>query len=100
MQCAEKLGEGCAPMIRMTRLNHSSLIVNSDLIEHIEVTPDTVVTLTSGQKYVVLETAQEIVERVIVFRQSLLSNQSLRCTLAAGSSLATTLRIGDQRSNG
>jgi flagellar protein FlbD len=58
-------------MIKLTRLNHSPLIVNSDLIEHIEVTPDTVVTLTSGQKLIVLETAEEIVERVVAFRRSI-----------------------------
>ena len=38
------------PMIRRTRLNHVPMIVNADLIEHIDMTPDTVVTLTSGQK--------------------------------------------------
>ena len=58
-------------MIKLTRLNHTPLIVNSDLIEHIEVTPDTVVTLTSGQKLIVLESAEEIVERVITFRRTI-----------------------------
>lgn len=58
-------------MIKVTRLNHVPLILNSDLIEHIDMTPDTVVTLTSGQKYMLLETAEEIVEKVIHFRQLL-----------------------------
>lgn len=62
-------------MIRVTRLNHTPMILNSDLIEHIEMTPDTVIALTSGQKYMVLETTDEIVERVVSFRQSLLRNQ-------------------------
>lgn len=61
-------------MIKLTRLNHKLLIVNSDLIEHVEVTPDTVITLTSGHKFVVLESAEEIVERVIAFRRSLFGN--------------------------
>ena len=56
-------------MIQVTRLNHLPLILNSDLIEHIEATPDTVVSLTTGQKIVVLESAEEIVERVIAFRR-------------------------------
>jgi flagellar protein FlbD len=60
------------PMIYVTRLNHSSVVLNCDLIEHIEATPDTVVTLTSGQKITVLETAEDIIERVRVWRQSLL----------------------------
>ena len=62
-------------MIKLTRLNHIPLIVNSDLIDHIEMTPDTVVTLTSGQKFMVLETAEEIVERVIAFRRSIFSKE-------------------------
>jgi flagellar protein FlbD len=56
-------------MISLTRLNHVPLVVNSDLIEHIEVTPDTVVALTTGQKILVLESAEEIVNRVIHFRR-------------------------------
>jgi len=56
-------------MIKLTRLNRVPLILNSDLIEHIAVTPDTVITLISGQKFMVLETAQEIVDKVIAFRR-------------------------------
>ncbi len=69
-------------MIRLTRLNHIPLILNSDLIEHIDMTPDTVVTLTSGQKFMVLESADEIVDKVIVFRQKLLSPDPARLTEA------------------
>ncbi len=50
-------------MIQLTRLNHVPLIVNSDLIEHVEVTPDTVVALTTGQKFLVLETAEDVVDK-------------------------------------
>ncbi|MBI1789670.1 MAG: flagellar FlbD family protein [Acidobacteria bacterium] len=60
-------------MIHVTRLNHKPLVLNSDLIEHMEVTPDTVITLTTGQKFMVLESAEEVVERIVAFRQSLLS---------------------------
>jgi len=60
-------------MIRLTRLNHVPLIVNADLIEHVEVTPDTVVALTNGQKFMVLESAEEVVEKVIQFRRAILS---------------------------
>jgi flagellar protein FlbD len=59
-------------MIRLTRLNHVPLVLNSDLIEHIEVTPDTVISLTNGQKIMVLETAEQVVERVIEFRRTIL----------------------------
>jgi flagellar protein FlbD len=68
-------------MIELTRLNHAPLVLNSDLIEHIEITPDTVITLTSGQKIMVLESASEIVARVIAFRRSIVSG-TLNCPLA------------------
>ncbi len=56
-------------MIRLTRLNHEAMVLNADLIEHIEVTPDTVISLTTGEKIMVLETAEEVVERVAEFRR-------------------------------
>src|SRR5258708_28478405 len=67
------LPERCIQMIKVTKLNHTPLILNSELIEHIDVTPDTVITLTSGQKFMVLESSQEIVDRVMAFRKSLLN---------------------------
>jgi flagellar protein FlbD len=59
-------------MIRLTRINHVPLVLNADLIEHIEITPDTVIAMTSGQKFMVLESADVVVERVIEFRRSIL----------------------------
>jgi len=56
-------------MILLTRLNRVPLVVNSDLIEHIEITPDTVIALTTGQKFLVLETAEEIIDRIVQFRR-------------------------------
>ena len=43
-------------MIYLTRINQSPLILNPDLIEHIQSTPDTVITLTTARNYLVLET--------------------------------------------
>jgi len=56
-------------MIRLTRINQKPLVINSDLIEHIEITPDTVIAMTTGQKFVVLESAEEILQKVIEFRR-------------------------------
>jgi flagellar protein FlbD len=47
------------------------LVLNADLIEHIETTPDTVISLTNGQKSMVLESADEIIRKVIVFRRQI-----------------------------
>ena len=58
-------------MIELTRLNHVPLVLNSDLIEHIEMTPDTVITLTTGQIIRVRESAEDVVARVIAFRRSI-----------------------------
>lgn len=71
-------------MIQLTRLNHVPLIVNSDLIEQVEVTPDTVVTLTTGQKLLVLESADDVVEKVIHFRRAILGDSP--CTMRASGS--------------
>jgi flagellar protein FlbD len=58
-------------MIRLSRLKGEPLVLNSDLIEHIETTPDTVITLTTGQKFMVQEPPEEIVARVIEFRRQI-----------------------------
>ncbi|HHF09121.1 MAG: flagellar FlbD family protein [Candidatus Atribacteria bacterium] len=56
-------------MITVTRFNGSVFVVNSDLIETIEATPDTVITLVTGKKYVVQEKVEEIIEKIIEFRR-------------------------------
>jgi flagellar protein FlbD len=58
-------------MIRLTRINRVPLVVNSDLIEHVEETPDTLIALTTGQKLVVLESADEVIQKVIEFRRQI-----------------------------
>jgi flagellar protein FlbD len=59
-------------MIRLTRLNQTELIINSDLIEHVEIGGDTVIKLTDGNSFVVKESAEEIVERVVRFKRRIL----------------------------
>ncbi|HEV8426054.1 MAG TPA: flagellar FlbD family protein [Actinomycetes bacterium] len=57
-------------MIIVTRLHGSNMAVNCDLIERVEATPDTVVTLVDGSRYVVRESVGEIVDKVRAFRAS------------------------------
>lgn len=57
-------------MIKVTRFNHSPLIVNAELIEFIEALPDTHITLVTGKKLLVCETPDEIIERIIEYRRS------------------------------
>lgn len=56
-------------MIQLTRLNNQPLIVNADLIKFIENAPDTVITLLTGEKIVVRESADEVVKRVEDFQR-------------------------------
>jgi flagellar protein FlbD len=70
-------------MIKLTRLNQIPLYLNSDLIEHIDSTPDTVVSLTSGQKFLVTETPEEVCEKMIAFRRSVFSQDVCREVLTA-----------------
>lgn len=62
-------------MIKVTRLDHSELVVNAELIETVEATPDTVITLTSGKKLVVSEDVEEIVRRVMEYRRDVCGAQ-------------------------
>lgn len=52
-------------MIKVKRLNNKELAVNSDLILFVESTPDTIISFTNGKKIVVLDTLDEIIEKVI-----------------------------------
>jgi flagellar protein FlbD len=67
-------------MIKVTRLNHVPIFLNSDLIEHIDMTPDTVITLTTGQKLMVLDAAEDLVAKVVAFRRSLLGTPAINST--------------------
>jgi len=59
-------------MIRLTRLNNHSLIINSDLIKSVESAPDTVLTLVTGEKIIVLEPADVVVDQIVEFRRRIL----------------------------
>ncbi|NLM05387.1 MAG: flagellar FlbD family protein [Tissierellia bacterium] len=54
-------------MIKLRRLNEKEFVVNKDLILFVEETPDTVITLTNGQKIVVADTVDEVIEKVMLY---------------------------------
>ena len=60
-------------MILLHRLNGATIGVNADLIERIDSTPDTVITLVDGKKYLVTETTEEVVEHIVRFRARVLA---------------------------
>ncbi len=56
-------------MIQVRSINGTEIVLNSDLIEFLEATPDTVVSLVTGKKMIVMETISEVIDRVVEFRQ-------------------------------
>ena len=56
-------------MIRLTRINQAPFYLNSDLIEFIDTTPDTVITTVNGTKILVAEEAEEVMRRVVDYRR-------------------------------
>ncbi len=59
-------------MIKLTRLNGSVYVLNSELIETVEATPDTVISTVDGKKYVCKESVDEVIQRIIEFRGRIL----------------------------
>jgi len=60
-------------MIPLTRLSGSVFLLNADLIERVDSTPDTIVTLVDGTKYVVAESMSQVVDAVVAFRAEVVS---------------------------
>ncbi|OEG00409.1 flagellar protein FlbD [Vulcanibacillus modesticaldus] len=54
-------------MIYVNRLDGSEFVINPLLIETIEKTPDTIITLTNGKRYIVKQTLEEIIEQFEAF---------------------------------
>ncbi len=59
-------------MITVTRLNDADLIINCDLIESIESTPDTTITMTTGRKIIVKESVNVLIERIVDFKRMII----------------------------
>ncbi len=56
--------KGVDEMISVNRLNGTPFVINALLIETIEATPDTVITLTNGKKYVIQQSVQEVIDLI------------------------------------
>ena len=55
-------------MITVTKINDRDIVVNCDLIELIESTPDTTLTMTTGKKIIVLNTVDEVLDKVVAYK--------------------------------
>jgi flagellar protein FlbD len=57
-------------MIALKRLNNQEFVLNADHIETVEATPDTVISLANGKKYIVKDSVDEVVRKIVEFRRS------------------------------
>jgi len=60
-------------MVTVRRFNDSEVVINADLIEFVEATPDTVITMTTGKKIMVRDSVEEVVKKVVEYKQSCLN---------------------------
>mgnify|MGYP003574096386 CR=1 FL=1 len=61
-------------MIELTKINGKKFYVNADLMEFLEATPDTIISLTTGKKIIVKENVEEVIELVIQYKSKALRN--------------------------
>lgn len=79
-------------MIELTRLNGIPLVVNSELIQYAESSPDTTLTLVNGEKVVVCESPTEVIDLTVSYRARLIGEAAKHCpggVLASGAALHT-----------
>jgi flagellar protein FlbD len=69
-------------MIRLTRLNRESFYLNPDLIQEMETTPDTVLTLSSGVRVVVQDAPERVIDEIVEFKRRILDPQRLLNTVS------------------
>lgn len=92
-------------MIPLTRLNGSPIYINCDLVKYVEASPDTMLTLIHGEKMVVRESCDEVVERITAHRTQILRSAlehwpqapDLRSAAAASSAQAAVEHLAEER---
>ena len=60
-------------MVKITRLNDSVFVINAEMIEFLEATPDTIITMTDGRKIVAKDSIDEIIEKVVAYKRQFLA---------------------------
>ena len=64
-------------MLELTRFNDTQFTLNADIIETVEETPDTVITLTTGKKIIVKESRQEVSRLVKLYKNEIFTGKNL-----------------------
>lgn len=70
-------------MLEVTRLNGQKVVINCELIEYIDANPDTTITLTTANKFVVKESIEDVIDKIVkyknkIYSQSIKINQSTK----------------------
>jgi flagellar protein FlbD len=65
-------------MIELHRLQNQKIMVNADLIEFVESTPDTMISTTTGKKLIVRETVEEVVAKIVRYKRSIFAVKKQR----------------------
>lgn len=65
--------KGCDFMINVTGMNNKEFILNADHIEKIDEVPETLITLTNGKKYIVLESVEEVIDLVLRYKNKIVT---------------------------
>ncbi|GAB4364564.1 MAG: flagellar FlbD family protein [Calditrichia bacterium] len=64
-------------MITVTKINNKAITINAEMIEFIESTPDTIITMTNGKKIFVLDSVEEVVDKIVEYRQRCFRNVTI-----------------------
>lgn len=64
-------------MITLKKLNGQSVTLNAELIESLEATPDTIISLATGNRFVVRETVEEVIAKVLEYRKQVYSTKAV-----------------------
>ena len=64
-------------MLEVTRLNGQKIVINCDLIEYIDANPDTTITLTTTNKFVVKESIEQVIDKIVEYKNKIYS-QSIK----------------------
>jgi flagellar protein FlbD len=83
-------------VIEVTRLDGSIMVVNDDQIAWIETRPDTVISMMNGEKILVREPADTVVERTREYRRSLLARPALHVTRSASAAAGLPVPFGSR----
>lgn len=61
-------------MIEVTKLNDEKFVLNAELIKTVEETPDTVITITTGNKYIVKESVEDVIKKVVTYKKKIFTS--------------------------